>query len=976
MTNETIATLKFWCQKVLPLVYDDSLSYYEVLCKVREKLNEVITVTNEIPSYIKEEIKNQIDGDTVQQILSELLVGYMLNVKNPPAGLTPASGDGSEDDTEAIQGCIDYAKDHNMAVYFPAGNYLTQPLTLSGKVSLFGFDRYKTRLVLKGGAESALLNGSVDTISIHNLGFDGNGSIQVNDVNLIELSLGSGIISNAYLTDGYVLMTADVANDLQLDNIIFDKATFRSATFNGENIQGDNIICNSISAVAGECFIDMSTDYSILEKVKCIGSAPTDIIVRGQHNIVKFWGGNVTNAYYLDEGLNNEFEVYTVSASWQKELADEITARENGDTALSDRIDTLNTTVTNNYNTLTTNIQSEASTRELADNALESRLNTTDNNLSNEVQAREAGDAVLDTKIDNEISERESAVTNLNTSLTNYIDGKISETETEVTGLAERLEDIESNRIYNVKDFGAKGDGVTDDTQAIKDCLAFMNQHIADGKNAYLYAVFPSGAYVVSSQIELPAGIGIKGITPRNPINPTNDAPTAGTWFIIKDNKTLGGYDDFADRTEQKTYGTFCLNDGCSIDGVGFYYPAQKNPDSLIAYRYTIVIPRSTRCAIVTNVLAENPYDFIYCGRAHVRTRISHIFGNPIHRGIVSVYSVDIQRWNDIHFHVGLFSHVYAESGDAPTYQAWLAKLKQTLVAFTIVGDDWSDYNDLFVYGCLRGVRIVNLMDGTTQRGSRHVCFKNLKIEQATLGVLIQVPDDSSVDQSDTQWGHRYLTFMNCNFICDDIGVYVSACRTLRIENCYFDAGTHAFYIPPVTSTSNPESNVREIMLMNNAFAAAKKVCAVISADKAVVVGNTFRNGSKTDATRYGISLYNKCTHAVITDNIFLEYYTNHAIRVLGNQVTDLYINNNAFYGGTSVYINENSNIRRGIVQHGIDGYNVANYNANDDIRMTRSSATPSLPNSTTQVLFFDAQGRLAFIAPDGSKKLVTYTNG
>lgn len=34
--------LKFWCFKVLPLVYDDSLSYYETLCKVVEKLNEVI----------------------------------------------------------------------------------------------------------------------------------------------------------------------------------------------------------------------------------------------------------------------------------------------------------------------------------------------------------------------------------------------------------------------------------------------------------------------------------------------------------------------------------------------------------------------------------------------------------------------------------------------------------------------------------------------------------------------------------------------------------------------------------------------------------------------------------------------------------------------------------------------------------------------------------------------------------------------
>lgn len=33
---------KFWCQKVLPLVYDQSLSYYEVLCKVVDYINHLI----------------------------------------------------------------------------------------------------------------------------------------------------------------------------------------------------------------------------------------------------------------------------------------------------------------------------------------------------------------------------------------------------------------------------------------------------------------------------------------------------------------------------------------------------------------------------------------------------------------------------------------------------------------------------------------------------------------------------------------------------------------------------------------------------------------------------------------------------------------------------------------------------------------------------------------------------------------------
>ena len=32
----------FWCYKVLPLVYDDSLSYYEVLCKVVKYINDLI----------------------------------------------------------------------------------------------------------------------------------------------------------------------------------------------------------------------------------------------------------------------------------------------------------------------------------------------------------------------------------------------------------------------------------------------------------------------------------------------------------------------------------------------------------------------------------------------------------------------------------------------------------------------------------------------------------------------------------------------------------------------------------------------------------------------------------------------------------------------------------------------------------------------------------------------------------------------
>lgn len=45
-TYNSPQTFRFWCQKVLPLVYDDSLSYYELLCKVVDYLNKTMEDVN------------------------------------------------------------------------------------------------------------------------------------------------------------------------------------------------------------------------------------------------------------------------------------------------------------------------------------------------------------------------------------------------------------------------------------------------------------------------------------------------------------------------------------------------------------------------------------------------------------------------------------------------------------------------------------------------------------------------------------------------------------------------------------------------------------------------------------------------------------------------------------------------------------------------------------------------------------------
>mgnify|MGYP000573842912 FL=1 len=81
----------------------------ELLGRVTKKLNELIVNNNKLPDFIAELIKDYISSGAIEKVLAEVLADYMLNVKFPPAGLTPATGDGSADDTKAIQGCIDYA---------------------------------------------------------------------------------------------------------------------------------------------------------------------------------------------------------------------------------------------------------------------------------------------------------------------------------------------------------------------------------------------------------------------------------------------------------------------------------------------------------------------------------------------------------------------------------------------------------------------------------------------------------------------------------------------------------------------------------------------------------------------------------------------------------------------------------------------------------------------------------------------------
>ena len=74
-----IDKVKFWCYKVLPLVYDDSLSYYELLCKVVGKLNEVIEKYASFDDVVAE-IQSAIDA--LQKQIDEFDTTYIEKLIN------------------------------------------------------------------------------------------------------------------------------------------------------------------------------------------------------------------------------------------------------------------------------------------------------------------------------------------------------------------------------------------------------------------------------------------------------------------------------------------------------------------------------------------------------------------------------------------------------------------------------------------------------------------------------------------------------------------------------------------------------------------------------------------------------------------------------------------------------------------------------------------------------------------------------
>lgn len=181
---------------------------------------------------------------------------------------------------------------------------------------------------------------------------------------------------------------------------------------------------------------------------------------------------------------------------------------------------------------------------------------------------------------------------------------------------------------YNVRDFGAAGDGTTDDTDAINRAIsAAAPSHEPTGNTVYL----PAGRYLVTSSLRLPPALALVGAGWNTPGSQAN--VFAGSWLQVR----AGA--DFSPVT--------VAGSGGSVRDLAFNVPDQANRGEPAPAAPMLHVTANN--ALIENILLYNPYGGIFIdGGAQAALR--RIFGQPLNYGIMVDRSQDTNYIDTVHF--------------------------------------------------------------------------------------------------------------------------------------------------------------------------------------------------------------------------------------------------------------------------------------------------------------------------------------
>jgi len=228
--------------------------------------------------------------------------------------------------------------------------------------------------------------------------------------------------------------------------------------------------------------------------------------------------------------------------------------------------------------------------------------------------------------------------------------------------------------MWNAKDFGAVGDGATDDTAAIQAAL-----DEAGGAGGGIVSL-PTGTYLVATHLAIPDNVTLEGVFTA----PTAWSQNKGTTLLAVEGE--GSEDGPAFIT---------LGTNSVLKGVTVFYPNQNDPANLKLYPWCVAC-RGGDNPTILDCLLVNPYNGVDFGtHPSGRHLIRNLYGQPLRRGIFVDKCYDVGRIENVHFWP-----FWNWAG--PEIRDWLAANGE---AFIFARTDWEYVLNPFVFGYHIGYR-------------------------------------------------------------------------------------------------------------------------------------------------------------------------------------------------------------------------------------------------------------------------------
>ncbi len=398
---------------------------------------------------------------------------------------------------------------------------------------------------------------------------------------------------------------------------------------------------------------------------------------------------------------------------------------------------------------------------------------------------------------------------------------------------------VKANQVFDVTDFGAVGDGSTDDTVAIQAALDAADT--AGGGTTFL----PLGTYIVSATVTIPGGVSLTGVGRGVSIIKVPDGADSGSSFDILTTELSG-----ADH-----YMAHFTVDGNRQNNTGW------NPIGESVYGLSV---RSDRCLVYDcefkNVVANGAGVPVTGGEVTFRDCFSHTNGKKgFHNGAVNrisyIGNTCYSNLNDVGIgaHQGIYETIISgnrcylngasgiELGDSLGTSGTASR--ETIVSNNILVDNVG--HGLFCYAD----------DSDNTDLAYHVTIANNVMLRNLTGMRIE--------------SAKYWTIVG-NVVRDNEqqGIYVSSC----------EAGT-------ITGNTVVNNNVLETASVDAEILLSDDVgtfSARTTTDNVTVVGNVIYDTRGTEKSVYGVSIGGGNTNCVVIGNIINGPTT--SIRNFGDQ--------------------------------------------------------------------------------------------